>query len=149
MSLRNFARNQGLSKTSAISPMISGESPCVSTRDALLPFFSGWNWMNMSSNIAGFSKFSPLKRPRKKHTDSFQPRSPKTSEKTVPPAEQQCCRPMSQKWPMARTMLLTSKKDAEGFLLCGNWPLRRQQALNFDLFHSNLLVASFSAKWKI
>lgn len=68
MSLRKSARNQGLSKTSAISPMISGESPCVSTRDALLPFFSGWmeNWMNMSSNMAGFSKFSPLKRPGEK-----------------------------------------------------------------------------------
>lgn len=45
------------------------------------------------------------------------------------------------------------KKDVEKvgnrFWLCGNWPLRRQQAPTFNPFYSNLLVACFSATWKI
>lgn len=52
--------------------------------------------------------------PGKKHIGSFQPRSPQKDDKTVPPAEQQCCRPMSQKWPMVRTMLLTLLKKRCG-----------------------------------
>ena len=117
----NSARNQGLSETSTISPMISGESPCVSTRDALLPFISSltllkvtrdggkteWACLRTSQDFRSFLLWNA---PGKNTLTASNPRSPKKDEKTVPPAEQQCCRPMSQKWPMVRTMLLNCWK---------------------------------------